>query len=578
MKTGFHAIALDYDGTLTEGDRPSTEVLDALRAARQEGRRMILVTGRILAELREVFPEVDDEFDAIVAENGAVIATCDGVMEVVSPVATELSRALAHRDIPVRSGRVIVACDGAHETAVFEEVRRLGIDAQLVRNRAALMVMPSGVTKATGLLEVLGELGVSSHCTLAVGDAENDLPLLDACETGVAVANAVERLQERADLVLGEPDGRGVVELLRGPVVAGTQRVPVARRHLDLGRDVAGRSVRLPSSHVNLLVSGGSGAGKSYLVGMVVEQLAQQRYSVLVVDREGDHIGLGSRRGIVVLGGVPTPPPVEEVITLLGHRFGSVVLDLSLLGPVEQDAYVATLLPSVLDLRRACGSPHWLVFDEAHAVMGALDFGELTEPVPGGGSLFATYRPQDLSAEVRAGLDAVIWLAGVGEGADDAIETVVSGLPGTSASVEITQELGLGEAVLFDTQGGAPVTFQLGERLADHIRHWHRYTDAELPRERAFYFGMHGRDGIARNVREFHRGLRRIPEPILRGHARRGDLSRWIEQVLQARQLAAFVGRLEADLTLGSRPEPDVRARLLTAIERHYLERLPRRS
>jgi predicted mannosyl-3-phosphoglycerate phosphatase (HAD superfamily) len=568
--TGFKAIALDYDGTLTEGDRPTDDVLEALRATRAEGRRLVLVTGRILDELRQVFPEVEDEFDAIVAENGAVIATVDGVADVVAPVAPELASALAARDIPVRSGRVILACDGEHATAVFEEIGRHRLDAQVVRNRNALMVIPSGVTKATGLLEVLGELGVSSHCTLGVGDAENDLPLLEACEVGVAVANAVDRLAEGADVVLEEPDGRGIVELLRGPVVSGARRVD-ARRRLELGVGDGGRPVTVPTSHLSLLVTGGSGSGKSFVVGMLVEQLAQLRYSVLVLDREGDHLGLGSRRGIVVLGGLPDPPPVEEVMAVLDHRFGSVVLDLSQLPVPEQDAYVARLLPHVLELRRACGSPHWLVFDEAHALAGPVELVEIPFPLPGGGSVFATYRPQDLPAAIREGLDAVIWLPGAGEGAPEAVRTVVDGF-GVGDPAAAGPDLERGSAVLLDAHGAEPQVFELGERAVPHIRHWHRYTDSELSPEHAFYFGEAGREGIARNVREFHRGLRRIDVRTLRGHAHRSDLSRWIAEILQVRELAALVAGLEADLVREERTEHDVRAELLALIEEHYLE------
>ncbi len=152
---GFQVVAIDYDGTLTEGDRPDPAVLEAVRQTRRVGRRVVLVTGRILAELRAVFPQVAEEFDAIVAENGAVIASRAGVTDVAAPIDPALGRALAHRDIPFRPGRVIVACDAEHVTAVLEEVGRLGLDCQLVRNRAALMVVPSGVTKGTGLIEVL---------------------------------------------------------------------------------------------------------------------------------------------------------------------------------------------------------------------------------------------------------------------------------------------------------------------------------------------------------------------------------------------------------------------------------------
>ncbi len=48
---------------------------------------MILVTGRIMSELRAVFPEVDEHVDAVVAENGAVLVTHGGVRLLADPVA-----------------------------------------------------------------------------------------------------------------------------------------------------------------------------------------------------------------------------------------------------------------------------------------------------------------------------------------------------------------------------------------------------------------------------------------------------------------------------------------------------------
>jgi hydroxymethylpyrimidine pyrophosphatase-like HAD family hydrolase len=222
--SAVQAIAVDYDGTLTETDRPSAEVLEAVRETRVRGQAVILVTGRILSELRAVFPTVEEEFDAIVAENGAVLADADGIQDLASPVEPSLAQALTHRDIPVRQGRVLLACDTEHLGAVLEEIARLDLDGQVVRNRAAMMVLPGGVTKGTGLQQALGNLGISRHSTLAVGDAENDHALLEACELSVAMANAVDALKSRADLVLPATDGAGTATLLRGPVVRGVPR------------------------------------------------------------------------------------------------------------------------------------------------------------------------------------------------------------------------------------------------------------------------------------------------------------------------------------------------------------------
>jgi hypothetical protein len=79
---------------------------------------------RILAELRQVFPRVEDEFDAIVAENGAVLADVDGVRDLAPAIDPTLAQALAHRDVAFRTGRVVLARDARHDATALEEVGR----------------------------------------------------------------------------------------------------------------------------------------------------------------------------------------------------------------------------------------------------------------------------------------------------------------------------------------------------------------------------------------------------------------------------------------------------------------------
>ena len=68
----FTALATDYDGTLATDGFVESQTVEALRRLRQTGRRVILVTGRTMVSLREVFPRLQ-EFDSIVAENGGTL-------------------------------------------------------------------------------------------------------------------------------------------------------------------------------------------------------------------------------------------------------------------------------------------------------------------------------------------------------------------------------------------------------------------------------------------------------------------------------------------------------------------------
>ncbi len=100
------------------------------------------------------------------------------------------------RGRPISVGRVIVATWEPHETVVLETIRDLGLELHVIFNKGAIMVLPSGVNKATGLAVALEELGLSHPDTAwGVGDAENDHAFLAYCECSAAVENALPTLE-----------------------------------------------------------------------------------------------------------------------------------------------------------------------------------------------------------------------------------------------------------------------------------------------------------------------------------------------------------------------------------------------
>jgi Cof subfamily protein (haloacid dehalogenase superfamily) len=72
----------------------------------------------------------------------------------------------------------------------------------------------SGVTKGSGLDFLAERLGFSPEQTVAFGDGENDVELLEWAGYGVAVANAHERLRALADLVCPPADEEGVAQVI----------------------------------------------------------------------------------------------------------------------------------------------------------------------------------------------------------------------------------------------------------------------------------------------------------------------------------------------------------------------------
>jgi hypothetical protein len=545
----FRAVAVDFDGTLAEGGRPDTGVLEALGEVRARGLRVVLVTGRILAELRNTFPDVDEHADAVVGENGAVVTGPAGTRLLALPVTEKLAAALAARDVGCRRGEVLVACGGDNEHVVLDEVRRLGVDYQLVRNRSELMVLPAGVSKGIGLVEALGDLGLSAHNAIAIGDAENDHALLEAAEVGVAVANAVDSIKHHADAVLDLPDGAGVAAFVRGPVVAGRQRWCPGRWRVSLGRDEGGGVVDLPASQINVLVTGGTGEGKSYVAGLVAEQLIGLGYTLVVVDPEGDHAGLGRLRGVLVTGGDSYRLPAVEVTALIRHRGLSVVVDLSDLDSDGQDRYLREVPVEVEAQRLATGVPQWVILDEADRSLGRAGVSSAVFDPAEKGYCLVTWRPQDLSVSVVGGIDAVIALtsprpagpvvdiaAAVADVSRSAMATLLTGGPG-------------GAVLANRERPGAPVAFRLGDRTTAHLRHEHKYGHRGVAPERRFYF--HAADGaatgaVAANLADLEAELDRCDSAVVRHHSSRADFSRWIAHVLHCPALAARIADVEA--------------------------------
>ena len=551
----FRAVALDFDGTLADGQvAPAT--LAALTEARARGVRVILVTGRIMSELRAVFPEVDEHVDAVVAENGAVLVTHGGVRLLAAPIGRAVSAALTGRGIAHRSGQVLIAGAAADEPAALEVVRELGLDCRLVPNRGELMVLPAGVTKGSGLREALGELGLSSHNAIGVGDAENDHSLLDACEVGVAVANAVDALRAHADLVLARPDGEGVADLLRGPLLAGRAHLHPRRWQITLGTDDDGEPVILPGSQLNIAVCGGTGKGKSYLAGLICEQLIRLGYSLVVFDPEGDHHGLGELPDVIITGGhegrLADP---AEVVRLLRHGHTSVVTDLSHLDAAARAAYATDLVSAVEAHRAATGVPQWMVVDEAHVPIGRdVTARRMLDPAAKG-YLLITWQPAELSADALLALDAVITLGSARpESRFTDITAAVADMPRAGIARLLTGPPG--RAVLAWRQHpGRAVAFTLGPRTTPHLRHARKYEQAGVEPARRFYFKT-GPDtatgAVAANLDELEAELGRCDRGVLRHHCPRHEFSGWVAGVFRDEALATDLAELEAALPADS--------------------------
>jgi hydroxymethylpyrimidine pyrophosphatase-like HAD family hydrolase len=183
----FSVLALDYDGTIARDGVLDAGVRQAIGELRAQGIVVLIVTGRILEELRSVAGDLHF-VDGVVAENGAVMVfPTSGYSAVVAdPPAPVFLEELKRAGISFKAGQVVVETDAAEGGPILAILRRLELALVLLFNRGRLMILPQTISKATGLREALKILRLSPHNAIALGDAENDHELLRVCEMGVA--------------------------------------------------------------------------------------------------------------------------------------------------------------------------------------------------------------------------------------------------------------------------------------------------------------------------------------------------------------------------------------------------------
>jgi hydroxymethylpyrimidine pyrophosphatase-like HAD family hydrolase len=549
-----HVLATDYDGTIAEANQVSDVTARALERVRATGRKLLLVTGRMLPDLQAVCPEVDRMFDAVVAENGAVVYFPDRREVRVHGDAPEpaLIEALQRRGVQFTLGSAIVATDEPFAEATLAAIREAGVERSLVFNKGALMLLPGGVTKGTGLATALAALELSPHNMVGVGDAENDHAFLAMCECAVAVADAVPALRERADYVTRAPAAAGVVEFIEEHLLRDlVDIVPgLARHRLTLGERGDGTPVTVPSHGTSLLIVGPSGSGKSTLTGVLAERVLEAGRSLVLIDPEGDYRTLAELEDVVLFGGKGEQglPSAEELDQLVRHPRTSLVLDLSAMGRAEKVAYATKVLAAVTAVRSTSGLPHWLIIDEAHHVLPAEGSPAADLVRPGAEALaLITLDAAELAPAVRALPNAV---ASTELGAfQAAVRTVLAaGGAGGATPAGGGPALERGEAALAWLDGDPrAVRFRVGRRRIEHRRHARKYAEGELPPDRSFFFrGPAGALNLrAANLVRFVELAAGVDEATWAHHLGRRDYSAWMREMIKDPELADEVAEIE---------------------------------
>src|SRR5262245_30169944 len=554
----FTALAFDYDGTLASPDRIAPPTVAALERAREARLRLILVTGRAFFELIRVCDRLD-LFDAVVAENGGVLyfpaegRISDMAVEPPARLLAELDR----RGVAYHVGRVVIGTTRDYEGQVRAALEACGVPLAVVANRASLMLLPQGVGKYTGVRHVIRMLGLSARDVLAVGDAENDLELFEACGFTACPGDAVDEVKARADWIFPGQNGAAVAAALDG--ITGSLPLPSSARHrIRLGRAApTAEPVAIPGRDANILIEGDVRSGKSWLTAALVEQLTWERYSTCVIDPEGDYHALAALPSVMRFA-VRCEGDWGEALAALRHDpAATVVADISGVDHDSKIRLVEAGLERIRALRAARGFPHWIVVDEAHCsfhpsgvAAASFDSGEK-------GFCFVTHRPSWLRPAVIDSIDVFVLARTTSREELDFLSAHVA-----PAGVAAMPRLSVREFVLAE-RGGLPVSFSGPPRLTHHVRHIHKGTDREVapPHRFAFRLPGHAALAFAATLAELGDAIGRVGPAVLEHHAAHGDFSRWVLDVFEDRYLGGQLGKIERRWTRGE--IDDLRAALL---------------
>jgi Cof subfamily protein (haloacid dehalogenase superfamily) len=266
--TRIRLIALDLDGTLIGEDlvlRP--RVIQTVTRAQAAGAQVTIVTGRMFAAARPFAQKLSIAGPIVCYQGAAIFDVATGVTLRQTPVRGDVTREvlqwanqhgvhaqcyaddklyveqinrfskrytdLARVDpVLVPSLRTTFAERPTIKIVLVDDPERseqhlvalrslLGDRAYLTRSHVDFVeVVDPGVNKGEALAFVAERCGVPLEETLAVGDAWNDVPLLDAAGFGVAMGSAPPELRAHADAVVADVANDGVAEAIETFVLA----------------------------------------------------------------------------------------------------------------------------------------------------------------------------------------------------------------------------------------------------------------------------------------------------------------------------------------------------------------------
>jgi hypothetical protein len=379
------------------------------------------------------------------------------------------------------------------------------------------------------------------------------------------VANSLDALKEKADLVTQASHGEGVSELIAGILTDDLAKIaPRQSRHdIPMGTEASGAVVALRPYGVNALVAGSSGGGKSTLVAGLLERFIERKYQTLIIDPEGDHSEL---EGALVLGSAKQAPTIDELAGALEKPDETVVANLISIRLEDKPQFFQRLFPRINELRARTGRPHWIVLDETHHIFpNAWEASANYLPLRMNGVISVTVQPSHVAQAI---LREVNLLVAIGDDPGETIRDFCSAIGEPPPEIQ-PRKLDKGQAIGWRRQERATFWFETILAKTVRRRHVRKYALGELGTEESFYFEgpqrkLHLR---AQNLQMFLQLADGIDDETWSHHLSRGDYSRWLKERVKDPELSAAVARIEK--TDGLTPE-QTRAAIRNEIEQRY--------
>lgn len=237
------AIFLDIDGTICVNGIVRTSAITAIQKARENGNKVLLCTGRSLGTIDTNIMEIG--FDGIIASAGAYVEVNDiilfhktldkNLLNAVIDYCNEYDiyyfleanyklYATEERIITnwktFKSKFVFKTFDQIKNrkdintisfSSAFRTIEQINEDWEGILTITPGMIKENGfdngefyqigINKATGIQYAIKHLGLTQKATIAVGDGSNDFEMLEYCNIGIAMGNALDELKKVADYI-----------------------------------------------------------------------------------------------------------------------------------------------------------------------------------------------------------------------------------------------------------------------------------------------------------------------------------------------------------------------------------------